>query len=24
VREVDPFGATVVLFTMRFHIGFDA
>jgi hypothetical protein len=24
VREVDPFGATVVLFTMRVHIGFDA
>ena len=24
VREVDPLGATVVLFTMRLHIRFDA
>jgi hypothetical protein len=24
VREVEPFGATVVLFTLRLHIGFDA
>ena len=24
VREVDPFGAAVVLFTMRLHTRFDA